>query len=204
MYFKQKEDTNIDNQLKSDKKINISKKTIITIIIVLAVVAIAILLPMLVMILNRYTLILKGDSEITIYQGSIYVEPGYDAYDNRKKSLNDEVNIQSNLDPNTIGTYTITYTLHDKVKTRNIKVVEQPPVITVIYLNGDKNIYMSQGSDYVEPGYNAIDAIDGDLTNKVNVNSNVDTSKKGTYQIIYSVVNSAGVTTTETRTIIVQ
>ena len=60
------------------------------------------------------------------------------------------------------------------------------------------------GDAYEEPGYSAIDAVEGDLTNKVKINSNLDTSKQGTYRIIYSVTNSDGVTTSETRTIIVQ
>ena len=42
-----------------------------------------------------------------------------------------------------------------------------------------------------------------DLFDKVKVTGKVDTSKVGTYQITYSVVNSRNVTTKTTRTIIV-
>ena len=204
MYFNTKEETNIDNELKAKKESKINKKTIIIIGIVLAVIIISLILILLLMNVKRYTLKLNGSESITIYQGSVYIEPGYDAHDNKNNDLSDEVVVLSNLDSNSIGTYTITYTLHNKTRIRNIEVVEQPSVITVIFLNGDKNVYINAGSSYDEPGYSAIDAIDGDLTDKVNVSSNVNTSKRGTYTIIYSVVNSAGVTTSETRTIIVQ
>ena len=61
------------------------------------------------------------------------------------------------------------------------------------------------GQKYIEPGFSTVDTIDGDITSKTNVNkSNLDTSKKGTYRIIYSVVNSDNITTSETRTIIVE
>ena len=208
MYFNEKEDTNIDKELKKNKRFslrNTNKKSLIIIIgIILSVIVISVIIYLIIKYVNRYSLVLNGSSDITIYEGTIYNEPGYEAYDNKKNNLNDEVEVKSNLDSNTIGSYVITYSLHGKTKTRNIKVVAKPDVITVIHLNGAKNLYLKVGASYNEPGYNAIDAIDGDLTNKVTINSNVDTSKRGTYRIIYSVVNSTGVTTTEIRTIIVQ
>ena len=60
------------------------------------------------------------------------------------------------------------------------------------------------GTTYEEPGYTAIDSIDNDLTSSVKVTNNVDTSTPGVYRIIYSVTNSAGVTITKTRTVIVK
>ena len=47
------------------------------------------------------------------------------------------------------------------------------------------------------------DSVDQNLTEKVKVTGTVNTSKVGTYQIIYSVVNSRNVTITEKRTIVV-
>lgn len=207
MYFKEKEDTNIDNELKKSKKVDKKKisKVFFTIIgILVALIIIGLLIVLLIKKMNREFLILNGDMNMTIYKGTIYNEPGYEAYDNNKNSLNDQVIVNSNLDPNTIGTYKIVYTLNNKSKTRTIKVVEKPDIITIIHLNGKYNIYLNVGDTYEEPGYSAIDAVEGDLTNKVKINSNLDTSKQGTYRIIYSVTNSDGVTTSETRTIIVQ
>ena len=204
MYFNERENTNIDKELRKKKKIKFDMKKLIVGGIILGVIIIALLLIFFLMKTPRYSLNLNGDKEITIYQGSVYNELGYEAHDNKNNNLNGEVSIQSNLDPNTIGTYTITYTLYNKTKTRVVKVIERPAIITVVYLNGDKNMTISLGSTYEEPGYSAVDAIDGDLTNKVKINGHVDTSKRGTYSITYSVVNSQGVTTAEVRTVTVQ
>ena len=206
MYFNEKENTNIDKELNTKKgpKIKIDKKVIIIGCIVLAVAIIALIIILISINVNRYTLYLNGSTEVTIYQGSNYNDPGFNAFDNHKNDLTSEVVVQSNLDPNTIGTYTITYSLNNEVRTRTITVVEKPAVTTFIYLKGDKTIYLNVGATYTEPGYTVADAIDGDLTQEVTINGNVDTSKRGTYSIIYSVVNSSGVTTTNTRTIIVQ
>lgn len=204
MYFNEKEDTNIDKQLKPKKTFEEKKKFFVIGGIILGAILLIIIIILIIRGINRYTLVLNGSSDITIYQGTVYNELGYEAYDRKRHNLNSEVTVQSNVDSNTIGTYTITYTFRNKVKKRTVNVVAKPAIVTIIHLNGSKNLYLNVGSQYNEPGYNAVDVNDGDLTSKVTTNSNLDTSKPGTYRIIYSVVNSSGVTTTETRTIIVQ
>ena len=73
------------------------------------------------------------------------------------------------------------------------------PVIT---LEGERTMLLSVGETYVEPGYNA--EIDGeDITNNVNVTSNIDTSKPGFYTVTYSVLTSEGISTSETRNVMV-
>lgn len=62
------------------------------------------------------------------------------------------------------------------------------PIINLV--DEDKNIYI--GNTYEEPGYNAIDNCDGDITDKVIVEGSVNTSKVRTYEIKYSVTDSSG------------
>ena len=64
-------------------------------------------------------------------------------------------------------------------------------------------MYLEVGEKYTEPGYRVYDSVDQNLTEKVKVTSSVDTSKIGTYQVMYSVVNSRNKTTNVKRTIIV-
>ena len=61
-----------------------------------------------------------------------------------------------------------------------------------IILNEENIIYLSVGSKYKEPGYVAIDDCDGNVTENVKVIGNVDTSKKGTYELVYSVKDEYG------------
>lgn len=71
-----------------------------------------------------------------------------------------------------------------------------------IDLEGDVNMVIDKGNDYVEPGFSA--KINGkDVTSKVKVSSNVDTNKSGKYSVTYSVTNDDGFTSSVTRSVVV-
>lgn len=57
---------------------------------------------------------------------------------------------------------------------------------------GDMEIVLNTAGGYVEPGFTATDAKDGDLTNNVIVTGTVDVTKIGSYEITYSVSDKAG------------
>ena len=59
-----------------------------------------------------------------------------------------------------------------------------------IILNGDT--IMNIDEVYEEPGYQAIDSLDGDITNQVQVSGNINYQVAGTYEMVYSVTNSRG------------
>lgn len=61
-----------------------------------------------------------------------------------------------------------------------------------IILNEENIIYLAVDSKYKEPGYVAIDDCDGNVTENVKVTGSVDTSKKGTYELTYSVSDEYG------------
>ena len=69
-------------------------------------------------------------------------------------------------------------------------------------LEGDKTLYVDKGAEFVDPGYSAI--MEGeDVTDMVEVSSNVNTAKSGVYSISYSIVNNDGFYSTASRTVIV-
>lgn len=136
---------------------------------------------------------LNGEDEVTVEYGDKYKEEGYVALLNGK-NYEKNVSIETNLDENKIGTYKIKYKLNlivfEKVIERTVKVVDtKPPVLNI---TSDKDIYISEGDKVPNIEYNAVDNYDGDITNKVKINSEVDTSKKGNYKIIYEVSDSSG------------
>lgn len=208
MYFNEnKENTNIDEEFKSKKTVDLSnlsnfKKPLIIIGAILLFIIIIAIIVSLTKNKTKYYVSLEGNEEIILYKGSSYNDPGYSGYDNKGRTY--DVEVSGEVDTSKVGIYTITYTLHNVKKTRTVKVMETPENPTIIHLNGSKNITIKVGEKYEEPGYSAVDYAEGNLTSKVKVSGSVDTSKKGVYRLVYSVVNSDGVTTSEARVITVE
>lgn len=74
------------------------------------------------------------------------------------------------------------------------KVDNTPPVLT---LNGEKIMYIPYGGTFHDPGYTVSDNSDENITQKVIVEGEVDTSKVGIYEIRYNVEDAAGNTAQE-------
>jgi len=203
MFFNTKEDTNIDDELTENERTN-KKKKLIFLIVPVIILLVAAIVIVTISSSNKPTIELLGTDTITITLGSEYYEPGYKAYDKKGNNLTEEVKVTNNINSSKEGEYEVSYSLNNVNITRKIIVIEAIDE-TNIKLNGDTIMYLIVGDKYTEPGYKVYDSIDTstDLTSKVVVTGKVDTSKAGTYQIVYSVVNSRNVTTTIKRTIIV-
>lgn len=205
MYFNDKSDTNIDDELKnnSGSKFSFLFEFIHRYLkwIIIGVVVLILLIILIVFLKGRsnYILLLNGDTEMTVYQGDKFIDPGYTAYDKKKNDVSSEVIVDdSSFDVNKVGEYSIYYTLHRVKRTRKVNVIQKPNGATILYLKGDMTIKLKVGEKYVEPGWLTGDA---DLDKKVQVDNNVDTSKVGTYVIIYRVVDKKGVTTSTMRVV---
>jgi len=208
MYFNDRGNTNIDSEFKSNNEFNV--KSLKWLFIVLGVLLLVGGIVIFFIYFNgnkfskiNYFVTLVGEEEITLYQGNDYIELGYHGYDDKENNLTNDVKIKSNLDILKVGRYEIIYSLKGVSVTRYVNVVEKPKGATYLYLKGKSMIYLNMNEKYVEPGYMVIDTVDSNLSDKVKVTNSVDTSKMGTYKIVYSVVNSSGVTTSASRTVVV-
>lgn len=149
---------------------------------------------------------LMGSAQITLELGDEYLEEGYTATTVNGKDLTDKVKIiSSNVNINEVGEYKILYAFEmnslniHKYLYRTVKVIDNlPPELTV---DSDEKITAYLDDKFKFPEYKAIDNYDGDITDKVKVQTNLDTSKLGTYEINYSVVDSNGNETTDTITV---
>ncbi|PFF88546.1 S-layer protein [Bacillus cereus] len=155
--------------------------------------------------------VLKVPSETTITEGDKF-DPMKDVSSTDKEDgdITSEVKYEGNVDTNTPGTYTITYTVKDSAghlatQTQTITVKEKPaednePELTVpeetVLTVGDQFDPMSEVS--------ATDKEDGDLISKVTVDGKVDTTKPGTYVLTYTIKDSAGHLATQTQTVTVK
>lgn len=126
--------------------------------------------------------------------GDFYVCPGkklgkvkYQAYDNFDGDVTKKVKVTEKKD-------FIVYEVSDQ--TGNLEKVKKKIIYsdhlkpTIQLLGGDVT-YTYVGDSFIEPGYHSVDNCDGDLTNKVKVSGNVDTSKEGEYVLKYSVSDRA-------------
>ncbi|WP_294952323.1 immunoglobulin-like domain-containing protein [Sulfurovum sp.] len=63
------------------------------------------------------------------------------------------------------------------------------PVITLL---GSAEVHLTVGDNYTDAGATANDNKDGDITDKIQVTSNVDSNKEGNYAVTYNVSDAAG------------
>lgn len=204
MYFNEKGNTNIDNQFKGNNKFDIKKLKpllfvfggIILLVIIIFIATISFNNN------DKYTIELLGEENITLTIGNDYIESGYKAYDKDHNDITDQVKIISDIDTSKEGEYEILYYIGKTNKVRYVTVTKDTDA-TYIYLQGETTIYLEVGENYTEPGYKVYDSTEQNLTDKVKITGKVDTSKVGTYQITYSVINSKNITTTAKRTVIV-
>lgn len=70
-------------------------------------------------------------------------------------------------------------------------------------LQGDEQVVLNVGDTFTEPGYVATEG-DEDITAKVVVSGNVNTSKAGFYNLVYSVANKDNFAVQSVRTIMVK
>ena len=145
---------------------------------------------------------LIGDKFVSLEVGSSYVEQGSSAHIGRK-DISDKIIVSGYVDTTKIGNYEIKYTIkhlfRSYIVTRTVSVNDlESPIIT---LKGDDKIKINVNNKYEEPGYKASDNYDGDITDKVEVTGNVDTSKVGEYSITYLVKDSSGNESSISRTV---
>lgn len=137
----------------------------------------------------KYSLTLKGKKEEIIFLNSKYQDSGYLAVDNLNNDYSKEVNITGTVDTSKIGSYKLTYEFKNIKQERIIYVINKTMSYPYIELLGDKELTLKESESFKEPGFLAVDDLDGNLTNKVK------TKQEGSatdYTITYSVTNSMG------------
>ena len=140
---------------------------------------------------------LNGEKEVKLNVNSKYNEQGIDIKYRGKKVK--DYKIESDLNTSKIGTYHVRYKKGKKELDRIVEVVDmQSPDIE---LSGDEVINLTYKKEYKEPGYKAIDNYDGDITDKVIINNNIDNSKLGNYEVVYEIKDSSNNKSEKKRTI---
>ena len=116
-----------------------------------------------------------------------------------------ECEVENNVDTSKLGKYEVKISASYKKKTlkKTIEVVVADTKAPAITLAGDSEMTVEAGTEFSDPGYTAEDNYDGDVTDKVSVDGDVDTKKCGDYTIKYTVSDSAGNEATVERNVMV-
>jgi hypothetical protein len=111
----------------------------------------------------------------------------------------------TNYDPQTPGTYYVTYDVTDGsgnvANTVTVTVYLEDKTAPVITLNGSSSQVIEFGNNYVEQGATCADTFD---TCNLTTSGTVNVGVLGTYYITYTATDPSGNTSTKTRTVVVQ
>ena len=147
---------------------------------------------------------LNGKPEVIIKPNEIYEDEGATAT-LENEDISDTIVVDNKLDNTKIGEYEIVYSVtnkrgrKEKKVSRIVKVYDD--VKPVLKLKGANPYTVQYGSAYKDPGYSATDNYDGNITDRVRVNGDVNTKQMGKYTLYYSVSDSSENTATVTRSI---
>ena len=141
---------------------------------------------------------LNGDKVIYLKPGEEYQEEGAEAY-----FLNQRLSVQITdtkvSDNQDYVKYYSARNLFGVVKKKQRKIIVLDQTQPRIQLKGSYYVVVRKNQKFSEPGYQAIDSKDGDLTRKVKVSGTVDTSKLGVQTLTYEVKDKSGNNASVTR-----
>lgn len=139
------------------------------------------------------------EDDSIVCPNQIYKEPGYKAYDNVDGDITK--NVIREVRDKKVYYSVIDSSGNKKIVYRNISYKDnEVPEITLV--GGDIE-YIFKNTKYTDNGIIAIDNCDGNISEKVNVDSNLDTSKNGEYEIIYTISDNSGNKATKKKKVVV-
>ncbi|MBX9809697.1 DUF5011 domain-containing protein [Candidatus Gracilibacteria bacterium] len=136
---------------------------------------------------------LNGSGTMNIALGSVFVDPGFSAFDPEDLNITNRVSTGGMVDTNTAGTYILTYNVTDlsgnSAPTRSRTVIVHASSAPTITLIGSGIVLHELGTAYFDSGATANDLQDGDLTPSIVASGVVQSMIPDTYSITYNVMD---------------
>lgn len=142
-------------------------------------------------------LLIDDNKKISLCPGSKYVKEDVQATDNYDGDLSKKVSIKA-TDKKVV--YSVRDSSGNKQEIEK-EIVYEDNVNPVLEMTGDKFAYVFLNEGYSDAGANANDNCEGNISNKIVVSNNVDTSKVGTYEVTYNVKDGSGNSSSLVRTV---
>lgn len=153
---------------------------------------------------------LNPPDSVFLELGQAFVDPGATAIDNKDGNITNKIQVTNPVKVDSAAVYWVIYTVTDEAgnftsKRRYVKVGGggdfTPPDLTLI---GEDSMAIAVGAVFVDPGYTAVDDVDGIITNQVTKDPpTINTSVEGLHIITYTVSDAAGNVTQRTRKVMV-
>jgi peptidoglycan/xylan/chitin deacetylase (PgdA/CDA1 family) len=145
------------------------------------------------------TIVLMHKDNAFTLPGHEYQEEGFVAEDNYDGDITDRV---QKMVADGFVHYRVTDSSGNVAEVKR-EIVYNDITAPELTLKGNATVYVTVGRDFVEPGYNAIDDAEGDISTKVQVTTDFNKNTAGTYTVTYKVTDNYGNTTEVTRKIVV-
>ena len=181
------------------KKKQVKKKPIIVILVLLLLIIGYFIFDYVIKFINgdpkALKISLNGDEVIILkYEDGEYTDEWVQA-SYKDEDLTNDVTTTGKIDYDKVGTYKITYTVKykniKKEVVREIRIVDE--IKPEIELTGGETTFLILGNDYKDKGAKAKDNYDGDISDKIVIDtSDLDKNKVGTYKVHYKVKDSSG------------
>jgi uncharacterized repeat protein (TIGR01451 family) len=145
---------------------------------------------------------LNGANPLTVECHTSFTDPGATAADGCEGPVS--VSASGSVNPDVVGSYSITYTATDSggrtaTVVRTVNVVDTTaPLVT---LNGPSSVTVECHTVYTDAGASASDSCAG--TAPLSSTSDVNVNAPGTYHVVWSATDPSGNTGTATRTVVV-
>ena len=153
---------------------------------------------------------MQGMDTVRVEVGTTYTDASATASDAVEGDITSKMIVTNDLDMSQTGIYTYLYEVTNAsglpaTPRRRIVLVtvDQTAPIINLFGNVSDTVEVLSSMNYNEPGFTAIDLVDGNLTSVVSVTGNVNMSQLGTYMLTYKVSDIQGNTTTVTREVVV-
>ena len=142
------------------------------------------------------TITVLGSATLVHEAATAYTDAGATAVDALGGDLTSAISITSaDINVTSVSQQVVTYSVTDaggNANTATRTVTVQDTTNPIITLTGDSNFTHNLNTAWVDPGYNANDTLDGNLTSSVSISGAVDVNTTGTYILNYSVSDIAG------------
>ncbi|MBE5806322.1 MAG: DUF5011 domain-containing protein [Clostridiales bacterium] len=132
--------------------------------------------------------ILKVQEKINICKVNKLVFINANAIDNYDGNITSKINYKIKNDKLYLSVKDSSDNITEITRELNYIDSEKP----TIKLNGNDLILLNINEEYIEEGAIATDSCDGDLTDKILIESSVNTKKAGEYRVIYKITDSYG------------